>query len=204
MKRPTSQPHSPSPHGLWSAHRLLQHLKQASRTMLFSSTYWINLLTKHKLIHWLFNILSSPFWLHTCDLYNQHFQSCWEISQLGTMTWERQKFWQKKVSKKCETQSTYWDTQHRRAFLPLPQHRCLEPCIGCGRCLNRDPAITSIKIAKLVTSQFVSISIWYKVFLWWSSSGMLLIHLPLPTRPVIWASGPKVNFQYVFILRVKK
>ena len=106
MKRPTSQPHSPSPHGLWSAHRLLQHLKQASRTMLFSSTYWINLLTKHKLIHWLFNILSSPFWLHTCDLYSQHFQSCWEISQLGTMTWERQKFWRKKSFKKM------WNTKH--------------------------------------------------------------------------------------------
>ena len=95
MNRPTSQPHSPSPHGLWSAQRLLQHLQQASRPMLFSSTYWFNLLTKHKLINSLFNILSSPFWSHTCDLYNQHFQSCWEISQLGTMTWERQKFWQK-------------------------------------------------------------------------------------------------------------
>ena len=170
--------------------------------MLFSSTDWISLLTKHKLIHCLtfFHRLSDCI-LVTCIANTFRVVG----KSLNWEPWpERDKnFEEKKVSKKCETQSTYWDTQHRRAFLPLPQHRCLEPCIGCGRCLNRDPAITSIKIAKLVTSQFVSISIWYKVFLWWSSSGMLLIHLPLPTRPVIWASGPKVNFQYLLIVRIK-
>ena len=166
MNRPTSQPHSPLPHGLWSAQRLLQHLQNNLLEQCYSlrhieSTCWpstslfIDCLT-------FFHRLSDCI-LVTCITNTFRVVG----KSLNWEPWpERDKnFEEKKVSKKCETQSTYWDTQHRRAFLPLPQHRCLEPCIGCGRCLNRDPAITSIKIAKLVTSQFVSISIWYKVFL---------------------------------------
>ena len=95
MNRPTSQPHSPSPHGLWSAQRLLQHLNQAN--VIFFD--FLNNLVCSTQADSLFNILSSPFWSHTCDLYNQDFQSCWEISQSGTMTWQKQKHWQKKFHK---------------------------------------------------------------------------------------------------------
>ena len=142
MNRPTSQPHSPSPHGLWSAQRLLQHLNQASRPILFSSTYWINLFAQHKLIHCLtfFHRLSDRI-LVTCI--TNTFRVVWK-----SLNWEprpeRNKNVDTKVSQKCETQSTYRDTQHRRASLPLPRHRCLEPCIDCGRCLHRGPAITFI------------------------------------------------------------
>ena len=102
MKRPTSQPHSPSPQGLWSAQRLLQHLNQAN--VIFFD--FLNNLVCSTQADSLFNILSSPFWSHTCDLYNQDFQSCWEISQLGTTTWKKHKFWRKKSFTKM------WNTKH--------------------------------------------------------------------------------------------
>ena len=143
IKRPTSQPHSPSPQGLWSAQRLLQHLNQASRPMLFSSTYWINLFAQHKLIHCLtfFHRLSHCI-LVTCI--TKTFRVVGKSLNWEPRPERNTNFEEKKVSQKCETQSTYRDTQHRRASLPIPQHRCLEPYIGCGRCLHRGPATTFI------------------------------------------------------------
>ena len=104
MNRPTSQPHSPLPHGLWSAQRLLQHLNQASRPILFSSTYWINLFAQHKLIHCLtfFHRLSDRI-LVTCI--TNTFRVVWK-----SLNWEPRPERNKNFDKKNFTKM--WNTKH--------------------------------------------------------------------------------------------